>query len=463
MGKGKAILSKASIANLKKTYYYLKKNGLRAALFAVGERLEKGPYDDYKYESPSEEILENQRNESFDMGNPITISILVPAYNTAPEYMDALLDSVCAQTYPYWELIIADASEDCKSDESVAQVVRDYIEEHGEERIRYVHLPENAGISNNTNCALEYATGEFTALLDHDDLLTPDALYENAVRILNDNSIEILYSDEDKCDETGEKYYEVYKKPDFNLGLLMSNNYICHFTVMKTKMMQKLQFRCNFDGSQDYDLILRGVLEILPDECKIAHIPQVLYHWRCHSGSTAVNPQSKLYAYEAGQRALEDFLKAKGWNGVVTHTNHLGFFKISYEPDIFEARNDVGVVGGRLIGTGNKIAGGIYDKNGECPYEGLRKEYGGYMHQAVLSQDAYAVDIRCMRVRPELYELFEEITGVTYAENQATSLFDSDTMPRDTDWVKVSMEFCKAVKEEGYRVYWTPELTAKIK
>ena len=461
--KIQAVLAKASTANLKKTYYYLKKNGLQAALFAVREKLTKTAYSDYQYVLPTEEELENQRKESSCLKDPVTISLLVPAYNTNPLYLHALLKSVQIQTYPYWELILADAS----TDPSVAETVQAFIKEKKETRIRYIKLEKNEGISGNSNQALRYVTGSYIGLLDHDDLLTPDALYENAVRILEERQKNaepmLLYSDEDKCDESGANYYEVYKKQDFNLDLLLSNNYICHFLVMKTDLLQKLQFRCNFDGSQDYDLILRGVAEILPEEKKICHIPKVLYHWRCHSGSTAVNPQSKRYAYEAGKAALEDFLSCQHWKGSVSHTRHLGFFRITYEPDVFNARKDIGVLGGRLLDHGHKVAGGIYNPEGQCPFMGLPAGFSGYMHQAVLQQDADAVDIRCMRIREELEELFREITGVIYKEDPDTTFFDETLLPTDTDWISLSIRFCREAANRGYRIMWDPKLERKIK
>ncbi len=464
MEKGKAVLARASAANLKKTYYYLKKNGLSAALFAVRERLGRTPYADYHYELPKESVLDAQRRESGSFSKPVTISLLVPAYNTNPAYLRALLDSVHSQTYPHWELILADAS----TEPVVEEIVQNYRKEKQETRIRYLKLEKNEGISGNSNCALKAATGEYIGLLDHDDLLTPDALYENAIRILkgrqSDAKPQLLYSDEDKCDESGENYYEVYRKKEFNLDLLLSNNYICHFLVMRTDLMQKLQFRCNFDGSQDYDLILRGVAEILPEERKICHIPKVLYHWRCHSGSTAENPQSKQYAYEAGKAALEDFLRCQGFKGSVSHTRHLGFFRITYEPDVFIARPDVGILGGRLINRRNKVAGGIYEADGSCPYQGLPAVFSGYMHQAVLQQDAEVVDIRCMRIRKELWALFSKITGVMYREEPVTGLFDSSLLPADTDWIGLSRRFCQVVREQQYRILWDPKLErTKIK
>lgn len=456
----RAGMGKINLANWNKTWHYLKKNGLWAAASAIRERLSQKPWDDYGYEPPAKEELVRQRQHTFH--NPVTISLLVPAYNTPNSYLEALLASVQAQTYPHWELIVADAS----TDTCVQKAVHAFIEKTGEERIRYLRLEKNEGISGNSNQGLEAVRGEYVGLLDHDDLLTPDALYENARRILEAREkgifLQMLYSDEDKCDEKGESYYEVYWKQDFNLDLLLSNNYICHFLVMKTGLMQKLKFRCNFDGSQDYDLILRGVAEILPKEECIAHIPRVLYHWRCHGGSTAANPQSKNYAYEAGARAVLDFLQTKGICGRVEQTRHLGFFRIAYESSEFQARSDIGILGGRLLDKKGKVTGGIYEADGSCPYAGLPADYSGYMHQAALQQDAWAVDVRCMRVRPELWELFRTITGVKYKENPDTNLFDFRLLSSDTDYPEVSKRLCQEVRKQSYRILWDPKRSQKI-
>ncbi len=454
-------MGKINLANFKKTYYYLKKNGVKAAFTAVCERLRKSPLDAYAYERPSDEELMRQRREIFK--EPVTISLLVPAFNTKRTYLDALLLSVWEQTYPYWELVLADAG----SDLEVRETVEEFVRERQETRIRYIRLDTNEGIAANSNRGLEKVTGDYVGLLDHDDLLAPDALYENAVRIMNAKkrgiTLKILYSDEDKCDEKGESYYEIYRKKDFNLDLLLSNNYICHFLVMETGMMKKLKFRCNFDGSQDYDLILRGVAEILPDDREISHIPKVLYHWRCHAGSTAVNPESKRYAYDAGKRAIEDFLLQRGIHGDVEATEHLGFFRISYEPDVFEARGDIGVLGGRLLDRKNRVVGGIYDPTGICPYAGLAAGFSGYMHQASLTQDAKIVDIRFMKVRRELWKLFEEITGIPYREAAEGGFFDGRLLPAGTDYFDLSRRVCEAVTAKGYRILWDPKETLKIK
>lgn len=435
--------SRISLSNLKKAYYYFKRNGLKAASFAVMERLKKNAYEEYHYEDPKESVLEKQRKTLFE--NPITFSILVPAYQTKPEYLRALLLSLRNQTYPHWELILADASKD----NMVESEILSFCEEYQEKRICYHRLSENKGISENTNAALELATGDYIGLLDHDDFLTPDALFENAIQIFSAReqgiNLQMLYSDEDKCDENGENYYEVNQKVDFNLDLLLSNNYICHFLVMQKKLMQKLKFRCNFDGSQDYDLILRGVGEILPHKEEIYHIPIVLYHWRCHRDSTAANPQSKRYAYEAGKLALEDFIKTKNWRAKVEFGTHWGFYQIKYEPDILAVRDDVGIVGGSILDQRRHyIESGILNEDGRCPYQGLRFGYSGYMHRASLMQEAYAVDLRCARIRADLKPLFNEIIN------------------QEKDSLKISFKICNEAKKLGYRVLWDPTFVTTV-
>ena len=168
------------------------------------------------------------------------------------------------QTYGNFELILADASES----DQVERVIKTY----DDKRILYKRLKQNGGISTNTNQALMYATGDYAALLDHDDVLTRDALYEMASCIWNAENrnveLQLLYSDEDKCDENGTDFYEVHRKEKFNLDLILSNNYICHFMVMKRQMMQELQLRSVCDGAQDYDLVLRAVSLMLGKDKK---------------------------------------------------------------------------------------------------------------------------------------------------------------------------------------------------
>lgn len=453
------------LSNLRKTLNYLKKNGIRQAYYAVRERVEAEKAEDYHYDLPSPEILAKQKEEGTAFS--VRFSILVPAHETKEEYLRPMLQSVIGQTYGNFELIIADASK--------GDGVEHVVESIGDPRIKYRRLKQNAGISANTNQALMYATGDYAALLDHDDLLAPDALFEMAKEIHRQDQeniqLQMLYSDEDKCDGSGRVFFEHNEKPEFNLDLILSNNYICHFLVMKRQLMQELCFRSVCDGAQDYDLVLRGVSAMLGKDKKrtfrfelpIAHIPKVLYHWRCHEGSTAVNPASKQYAYDAGKRALEDFLRSRGWKGKVSHLRHLGFYRVNFLPDLLANRLDTAVVGGKLIDKKNQVIGGIYLADGTPLYAGLHKEYSGYMHRAVLTQEAEAVDVRCMKVSPQAQAILEEMLGLGYLQNPKTGRFDWKNCLNDqVDYKELSLRFCEKVRQKGWRIVWDPEMVEKL-
>lgn len=453
------------VSNLRKTWNYLKKNGIKQAYYAIRERVGQEKAEEYSYLPLTEEELAVQRKKG--AGYTTKFSILVPTYETKEEYLREMIDSVLAQTYEKFELILADASSsDC---------VEDIVKTYEDKRILYRRLKRNGGISANTNQALMYATGDYAGLLDHDDMLTPDALYEMAVCIdeyeRKNIELQLLYSDEDKCDGTGERFFEVHKKEEFNLDLIMSNNYICHFMVMKRGLMQELGFRSICDGAQDFDIMLRAVnhmmgkekSQTISRELPIAHIDKVLYHWRCHEQSTAENPASKQYAYDAGKRAVEDFIRARGWKGTVSHIRHLGFYRTDYQPDVFSNRPDVAVVGGKLLDKRNRITGGIYEAPGEALYYGLHKEFSGYMHKASLQQEAQVVDIRCMKVSLEAEEILEEIIGLPYMKHPKTGRFDwKACLKADVDYLAISRKFCEKVREKGYRIVWDPDMHEKL-
>ena len=207
-----------------------------------------------------------------------------------------MIDSIIEQTYPNWELCIADGS---PKGHSVEKILKKYAE--ADSRIRYKVLGENLGIAGNTNAAMDMATGDFIVLADHDDRMTPDALFECAKAINENPETDVIYSDEDKLDMDGGALFDPHFKPDFNPDLLTSVNYICHLFVVKKLLVTWVGgFRQEFDGAQDYDFIFRCTERAK----RIHHIPKVLYHWRCHQDSTASNPESKLYAFEAGSRAI---------------------------------------------------------------------------------------------------------------------------------------------------------------
>lgn len=451
--------------NLKKTLRYFKRNGLKQAYYAAKERIDTEKTNDYTYEPVAEEDLQRQREEGKNFS--VKFSILVPVYETEEKHLRAMLDSVLGQTYGNFELILADASISDRAE----KVIRTY----NDKRIMYRRLKINGGISANTNQALMYATGDYAGLLDHDDVLTPDALYEMAFCIekfmQRDVELQMLFSDEDKCSNDETSYYEVNRKPEFNLDLILSNNYICHFLVIKRQLMQELQFRSVCDGAQDFDIVLRAVNYMLGKDKKrkkaetlpIAHIPRVLYHWRCHENSTAENTDSKSYAYDAGKRAIEDFLRARGWKGKVSDIRHLGFYRIDYQPDLLTNRPDVGLVGGRILDKKNKITGGIYTAQGEALFCGLHKEYSGYMHRASLQQEAEMIDIRCMKASDESAKIIEEMMGLPYLINPQTGRFDwRGSLREDADFVEISRKLCERVRELNMRIVWDPAITEKI-
>ena len=317
------MLKKLSPYTIQKGFRYLKHYGIKEFWIRLHERFEPeevpyGPW--YEAYVPDEETLNRQRKRKF-LNAPL-ISVVVPAYHTPPLFLRQMLDSLIAQTYGGWELCIANGSPD---DKEMEAVLEEY--EKRDSRIRHENLKENLGIAENTNAAFRMAKGEFIGLLDHDDLLAPNALYEIVLALEKNPEADVVYTDEDKVTTDLKEHFQPHLKPDFNLDLLRSNNYICHFFTVRREIVEQVGgFRKEFDGAQDYDFIFRCTEEAR----KILHIPEILYHWRTHKESTADNPASKMYAFEAGKRAIEAHLKRTGTDGEVSHTPDLGFYRVKY-------------------------------------------------------------------------------------------------------------------------------------
>lgn len=278
-----------------------KKHGLKALLLKSKHKLQ-GLDNDYDYgewydlTKPTEEELEKQRQTVFPYQPKL--SIVIPAYKTPEKYLREMLDSILHQTYKNWEVCVANGSPKGEG-RTVEKVMKQYGEKDA--RFRYCNLGENLGISGNTNAAIEMADGDYIVLADHDDTLPEHALFEVVAAINDHPQSDVIYSDEDKLDMDGGALFDPHFKPDFNPDLLTSVNYICHLFVVKRELLEQIGgFRHEFDGAQDYDFIFRCT-EAAKEIC---HIPKVLYHWRCHQDSTASNPESKLYAFEAGARAI---------------------------------------------------------------------------------------------------------------------------------------------------------------
>lgn len=253
------------------------------------------------FDTPGPAELARMRERAAALGQGPTFSVLVPVYNTPERWLRRCIDSVRAQAYPHWQLCIAD---DASPDPAVARVLEEYAAL--DPRIQVVRRERNGHIARASNTALEMATGEFVALLDHDDELRPNALLEMAEAIVADPGLELLYSDEDKLDAHGRRF-DPYFKPDWNPDLLRSQNYVCHLTVVRTARVRAVGgFRPGFEGSQDHDLVLRCSEGLEP--ARIRHLPRVLYHWRAIEGSTALTREAKDYAGAAGARAVDEHL-----------------------------------------------------------------------------------------------------------------------------------------------------------
>ena len=352
---------------------YFQKHGLRA-LFKKSVHKIQNIQDDYDYNEwykkvrITDEELAKQRESAADFAMQPTFSIVIPVYATPEKFLRRMLDSIREQTYPTFEVCLVDATPYAKIQHDPAQgrTPQEVLAEYAaaDSRFRYATLTENLGIAENTNAAIRMATGDFIVLADHDDELEPQALYE-CVRAINAHpDVQVLYSDEDKVDFEDIYYFEPHFKTDFNPDLLRSVSYICHLFVARRSLLdaiaetaadgRKIYERSAYDGAQDYDLILRATEKAQAMEqarlasfanasdgnavtnpqpaiaaaldphdqellrqgrftsSNIIHIPMVLYHWRAHQASTAQHPEAKLYAFEAGARAVYDHCKRIG-------------------------------------------------------------------------------------------------------------------------------------------------------
>lgn len=446
----------------------MKRNGVLPTVYKVLERLSRDR-DEADYQEQFMKMQDACASEKQKFTHRYKISILVPTYHTKPEYLMQMMESVIQQTYDNWELCIADGSIDDTVKQTVMDVVGKYGDLTGSNRIKYQKMEKNLGISGNTNAALSMATGEYIGLLDHDDLLEKDALYEVMLALekglykdgnIYSNRIMAIYSDEDKVDENYTRYFDYHRKPDFDIDLLRSNNYICHFFVVRHSLALKTGgFRSEYDGAQDHDFIFRCIENLTREE--VYHIPKVLYHWRASDTSTAENPESKMYAYDAGKRAIEDHCRRMGLKVTVEPTAHLGFFRVRYlnttgstyritrkqwenltrgelekieedtimilatdlkpltkdyleEMRSYLNRAEVGAVGGKIYDKKYRVESAGFTRNEEgrlvANFKGLNGHYSGYMHRACLQQRVDGASFDCMMIKKEAIAGNEKLT-----------------------------------------------------
>ena len=389
---------------IKKGLRYLKHYGPKKFIVRLKERLEpeEVPYAPwYEKHKVTAAQLQKQREDVSRWEKKPLVSICVPLFKTKEEDLGQMIASVQAQSYPHWELCLADGT----PDDSVENPVKQWCEK--DERIVYKHLEQNLGIADNTNAAFAMAKGEWIGLLDHDDILAPDALYEvlaaagvnpaQASNVLEEGkyveSAEAVYTDEDKVSVEGTEHFQPHFKPDFNLDLLRSNNYITHFFVVKRAIVEAVGgFVKEFDGAQDYDFILKCTRAAR----RTAHVPRILYHWRVSPESTADNPASKLYAFEAGKRAILADLKRSGVKAEVSHTPDFGFYRVKY------ALTDTPLVS---IIIPNKDEAETLDK---CLRSIQKSSYTNY--EIIIVENNSTM--------PETFAYYEKLTGQTYSADE---------------------------------------------
>lgn len=359
-----------------------------------------------------------------------TISVLIPVYNTNERWLKRSIDSVKNQLYPYWELCIAD-------DASTLPHIRLILEEamKADSRIKVAFRSSNGHISAATNSAMELATGEFIALLDHDDELTEHALYHVAVALDRQPELDLIYSDEDKIDVKGRRFGH-YFKPDWNPDLFLGQNLICHLGVYRTNLARSIQgFREGFEGSQDWDFASRYIDQLKPD--RIYHIPHVLYHWRSIRGSTAVSIDEKTYALNASKKALEDFWRRRNVFVAVEHIAH-GHFRTNFS--LPEVQPTISII----IPTKNRLdllrncLDGIFCHTDYLKLEVLVVDNDSDDPETLSYLEDLAVNERIRLLKYPAPFNFAAINNwaVSQASGQIICLLNNDIEPISKDWLK---------------------------
>lgn len=397
---------------------------------------------------PDKVELERQRKTNFAV-NP-KFSIVVPLYKTPVEYLEQMVQSVKQQTYTNWELVLSDGSgKDSPLKEVLARLAAE------EPRIRVVENEKTLQISENTNAAMEQATGDFFVFMDHDDMLTEHALFECAAVINKTPEADVIYSDEDKMSMDGHKFFQPHFKPDFNLDLLCTVNYICHLFVAKRELVEKVgMLRSEFDGAQDYDFIFRCTEEAE----RICHIPKIMYHWRCHEDSTAENPESKQYAFDAGRRAIEAHYQRKGIHAEVENGEFLGLYRTKY---ILDEKPLISIIipNKDHIDDLDRCVQSILKKSAYPNYEFVIVENNStedetFAYYEKLQKECEKVHV-CRYAGPFNYSKINNF-GVSHAAGEYLLLLNNDTEMINEDCLEEMLGYCSRsdVGAVGARLYY---------
>ena len=451
----KRALGLLNIMSVKKGIKEVKKNGIPYTFKRTVDKIMQGTeisggisYDEwYKKNQVTEEELERQRNEKFDYTPKI--SIVVPTYNTKPEFLRAMIESVRNQTYSNWELCIADGA-------STLQATIDMLKEYEkiDNRIKVDYLKENYMISGNTNEALKLVTGEYVSLLDHDDLLTHDALY-HYIKVLNKyRDAEFMYCDEDKTDENEVEYFGPHFKQDWAPDTLRSYNYITHFSVFSKKLLDEVgYFNSEFDGSQDYDIILR-----LTEKAKrIVHIPRILYHWRVHSQSTAAGMEAKPYCLIAAKKALKAHLDRIGEKGTVGDGKFTGSYKVNFDI-IGEPKVSIIIPNKDEISTLKKCIKSIEEKSTYKNYEIIIVENNSTKKSTFKYYDELQKNEKIEIIKWEKEFNYSAINnfGVRHATGEYILLLNNDIEVITKNWIEEMLMHAqrKEVGAVGAKLYY---------
>ncbi len=314
----------------KKTLRILHEDGLKTVYRKIRKKIVKeSSYGDWIVKNePSKEELLHQRKVQKELPARPLFSTVVPVYHTVPAQLTELINCFKNQTYDNWELILCDAGCDASGVSEQGTIIKREAEK--DDRIRYEVLKENKGIAENTNRGIELARGEFVAFCDHDDTIAPNTFFECARYVSEHAACDVLYSDQDMLSEDGRRRFDPLMKPVFSIDFLRCCNYISHLFVVRKSLLDEVgHLDSAYDGSQDYDLTFRCVEKARG----IYHIPKVLYHWRVAGTSTAEDPGTKAYAYEAGRRAIDAHFKRVGLHATAEITEYYGKYRIHYHWD----------------------------------------------------------------------------------------------------------------------------------
>lgn len=405
----------------------------------------------YVYEDPQEDVLRMQETVSERLregeppssvlgssiylhkdARPPLFSIFMAVREPDLRQFKATLTSILEQTYGEYELYILDRG--------ISDQVRDVIAWYREDRLHYLDVSGDTTLAGVFNRAASQAGGDYIFRLECGDLLTKDALFEMALAVMQTDA-EILYTDEDRRDARGRHFTDPWFKPDFSLDYLYAVDYISRLLLVRRSLFLALRFREEYGDAPEYDFVLRA------PKSGIHHIPRVLCH-ACHRNSPSAE------ATEARKRALEDYFRVRKVKALVRPSRAAGIMDIEYIPDIFSARQMVGAVGGKVLDEKHRIIGGMQDERGNILFEGWDEAEEGPRMIAQTVQNAWAVDVRCMKIRAELQGLYEEIFGSSY---------DGHVMYRDENLTARSRQFCARVREMGYSIIWDPSLKRVVR